>query len=130
MTRSARLALIGLVGGALGAGASVAQAQGTADANLAIRGRTVWVRRGCYACHGIGRQLAGPDLAGVTERRDHDWLRRWLKDTKAMLESDPQARAMLEQYRNMKMPQITLSDADVDALLQFLAQETQRIRGS
>lgn len=131
MTRSAKLALIGLVGGALGLGGSVAEAQESfrVDANRANRGKTVWIRNGCYVCHGFGKVLAAPDLAGVTERRDHDWLRRWLKETNAMLASDAQARAMLEQWQNVKMPQVKLTDADVDALLHFMAQETQRTRG-
>jgi cytochrome c551/c552 len=130
MTRSAKLAVIGLVAAGLGVGGSAAEAQGTADANLATRGKTVFVRNGCYACHAFGRVLAAPDLAGVTERREHAWLRRWLKETNAMLQSDPQARAMLEQWHYIKMPQIKLSDADVDALLAYLAQETQRTRGT
>jgi cbb3-type cytochrome oxidase cytochrome c subunit len=130
MTRTSKLVLLGLVGGALGVGGSVAEAQSRVDANLATRGKTVWMRNGCYTCHGIGKLLAAPDLAGVTERRDHAWLRRWLKETSSMLQSDPQARAMLEQYHYIKMPQFKLSDADVDALLAFLAEETQRTRGS
>lgn len=130
MIRPARLALVGLVAGALVVVPSVAQAQQSfrVDANLANRGKTVWMRNGCYACHGFARRLAGPDLAGVTERRELGWLRRWLKETNAMLESDPQAMAMLEQWGYVKMPQIKLRDADVDALLHFMAQETQRVR--
>lgn len=129
--RSKRLALVGLVAGALGAAPSVAQAQESfrVDASLASRGKVVYERNGCYMCHGFGVRRAAPDLLGVTERRDHDWLRRWFKETSAMLESDPQARAMLEQWRYVKMPQIKLSDADINALLHYMAQETQRVRG-
>jgi cytochrome c551/c552 len=132
MIRPARLAWVALVAGALGVGASVAEAQGglRVDPALATRGKVVYERNGCYACHGMGRVLAGPDLAGVTERRDVAWLRRWLKDTNNMLESDPQARAMLEQWRFVKMPQIKLSDRDIDALLHYMTQETQRIRSA
>jgi cytochrome c551/c552 len=132
MIRPARLAWVALVAGALGVGASVAEAQGglRVDPALATRGKVVYERNGCYACHGMGRVLAGPDLAGVTERRDISWLRRWLKETNTMLESDPQARAMLEQWRYIKMPQIKMSDRDVDAVLHYLAQETQRLRSA
>jgi cytochrome c551/c552 len=130
MIRLARLAVAGFVAGALGVGASVAAAQGSfqVDPNLASRGKVVYERNGCYACHGFGRVLAGPDLQGVTERRDTAWVRRWLKETNNMLESDPQARAMLEQWRYVRMPQIKLSDNDVNALLHFMAQETARTR--
>jgi cytochrome c551/c552 len=131
MTRPAKLALVGIVAGALGLGTSVAQAQGMrVDANLAARGKVVWERNGCYICHAFGRVLAGPDLSGATERREVAWLRRWLKETRAMLESDPQAQAMLEQWRGVRMPQIKLSDADVDALLHYMTQETQKVRSA
>lgn len=129
MIRLGRLGVAGLVAVALGIAGSVAEAQGLrVDPNLATRGKVVYERNGCYACHGMGRVLAGPDLAGVTDRRDISWLRRWLKDTNMMLESDPQARAMLEQWRFVKMPQIKLSDRDVDAVLHYLAQESARMR--
>jgi len=127
-----RPALVGLVVGALALGSSVASAQGSlrVDPNLASRGKVVYEKNGCYVCHGIGRQLAAPDLAGVTERRELGWLRRWLKETNAMLESDPQAMAMLEQNRYIKMPQFKLKDSDVDAILHYLAQETQKVRSA
>jgi hypothetical protein len=47
-----------------------------------------------------------------------------------MLQSDPQARAMLEQWRFVRMPQIKLTDNDVEALLHFMTQETQRTRAA
>lgn len=131
MIRPAKLALVGLIAGALALGTSVAQAQGLrVDASRAARGKVVYERNGCYVCHGMGRVLAAPDLAGVTERRELDWLRRWLKETNAMLESDPQAQAMLEQWKFVRMPQIKLSDADIDALLHYMAQQTQRVRSA
>jgi cytochrome c551/c552 len=127
-----RPAFVGLVAGALVLGSSVASAQGgmRVDPNLASRGKVVYERNGCYVCHGIGRLLAGPDLAGVTERRETGWLRRWLKETNAMIDTDPQAKAMVEQFRGIKMPQIKLSDSDVDAILHYIAQETQKLRSA
>ena len=100
------------------------------DVNLAQRGVTVWRDRGCFSCHGFGRVLAGPDLAGVMERRDNAWLRRWLKNTTEMLQADPQAVAMLKDWNGVKMPNFNLNDADITALFHYLAQETARVRGS
>lgn len=128
MTRRAKLALTGIFV-AFGLAGSTAHAQGvTVDANRAARGKTVYERHGCYICHAFGRQLAAPDLMAVTDRRDQDWLRRWFKDTNGMLATDPQAKAMLEEYRLVKMPQFKLTDSDVDALIHFMAQESQRLR--
>lgn len=97
------------------------------DAALAKRGRSLYTNRGCEACHTIGKgKRAGPDLAGVMERRDLDWLRRWLKNTTAMLESDSIAKALLAEYNGVRMPGQKLADADVEALLQYIAQESAK----
>jgi protein SCO1/2 len=65
-------------------------------------------------------------LLGVNERRDHDWLRRWLKTTDEMLASDSLAQAMLAEFKNVKMPNMKLSDEDIEALLNYIEQETQK----
>jgi len=131
MTRRVKFALTSLLGvlGLVVLGGSVAHAQGVAvDANRATRGKVVWERNGCYVCHAFGRQLGAPDLMGVTDRREQAWLRRWLKETSVMLASDAQARALLEQYRGIKMPQFKLTDTDIEAVIHFMAQESQKMR--
>ena len=93
------------------------------DPALAKRGATLWNRRGCYVCHTVGNgKLSGPDLAGVTDRRSHEWLEKWLKDPTQMFGADPVADAMLEQYRFAKMPNMHLNDSDVEALINYLGQ--------
>jgi hypothetical protein len=62
----------------------------------------------------------------VTERRNLDWLRRWLKNTNEMLESDSTAKAMLAEYNGVRMPGQKLSDQDVDALIHYIAREQQK----
>jgi cytochrome c2 len=90
---------------------------------LATRGASLFTQRGCNACHTIGKgQLAGPDLAGVTSRRSQDWLKRWLKDPTAMLDSDSTAKELLKQAKGVKMPNMKLDDSAVDALIAYLAQ--------
>lgn len=77
----------------------------------------------CIGCHTVGGgDLVGPDLKGVTELRDRDWLARWLSAPDQMLAAgDPTATALLAQYRNIPMPNLGLSAAQVDALLAYLA---------
>jgi mono/diheme cytochrome c family protein len=103
-----------------------------AEPAMVERGQDVYKKKGCAACHNIakageephrrpGGKQAGPDLAGVTQRRDHDWLRRWLKDPDAMLESDPTAIAMLAQAKNLKMPNPRLTDEEIEAVIAYLS---------
>jgi len=124
MIRISKLALCTLIVGALVFSGSVAHAQmRRVDPNLAKRGKTLFTNRGCYTCHTIGKgRLAGPDLLGVTERRSHDWLKRWLKDPTAMIGSDSIADAMVAEAKNVRMPNLKLSDSDVEALINYLAE--------
>jgi nitrite reductase (NO-forming) len=74
----------------------------------------------CLACHTIGggRKL-GPDLAGVTKRRDQAWLTRWLKEPEKMLQADPIAQALLKEYNNVPMPNQNLSDTEIRQYLKY-----------
>ena len=102
------------------------------DEGLARRGANVYLSKGCYTCHGLGASArrAAPDLLGVTDRRDHEWLKNWLLNTNAMIAGDdPQVKDMLKEYKGVKMPQIKMQPGDADALLHYMAQETARLRG-
>jgi protein SCO1 len=132
MHRAIRVCVVvGLAGLALPARSVAPDAQAapagqalTVDPALAKRGESLYRNRGCEACHTIGKgKRAGPDLQGVTQRRELDWLRRWLKNTNEMLESDSTAKAMLAEYNGVRMPGQRLSDADVDALIHYIARE-------
>jgi protein SCO1/2 len=125
VTRTRGLFLAVVVGIAV-APAAAAQGSMSVDKNLAKRGKTLFSNRGCNACHTFGKKLAGPDLVGATERRDSVWMRRWLKNTDEMLESDSIAQAMLVEYQNVKMPNLKLSDAEVDALIHYMQEETYK----
>jgi mono/diheme cytochrome c family protein len=106
---------------------SVASAQAApVDQALAKKGKALFGNRGCAGCHTFGKKLAGPDLVGATERRDKEWMRNWLKTPDKMLETDSVAKAMLAEFQNVKMPNMKLSDADVDALVHYMQQETDK----
>ena len=78
--------------------------------------------RMCVACHTVGAgPRIGPDLAGVTSRRDDVWLRKWLKDPIGMTQSDPIAKELLGKWKNVQMPPQPISAAELDDLLAYLA---------
>ncbi len=130
MTRISKLALFGLVIGAMAGGSSAAQAQGMkVDANLAKRGKALWLSRGCDACHSIGKgRRAGPDLLGVTSRRSGAWLRKWLHNPDEMLASDSTAMALLAEAKGVKMANLKLSDTEIEALINYLADESRKAK--
>jgi len=128
MTRISKLGLSGIIVGALALSGSLAQAQMNVDPNLAKKGKAIFTSRGCNACHTVGKngKMAGPDLAGVTERRNHDWLKRWLKNPTEMIGSDSIADAMVVEAKNVKMPNMKLSDSDIDALINYFADNPKK----
>lgn len=99
------------------------------DPALVEVGSKVWADKACHACHAFGGRLGGPDLAGIMERRDHDWLRAWLKNTDSMLVADPQAQAMMKDWHNARMPDMDLTDQQIEALFHYMAQRTAEVRG-
>jgi protein SCO1 len=76
----------------------------------------------CSACHSLGsKDGLGPGLQGVTKKRDKLWLARWLKEPDKMLaEKDPIAIDLYNRYNKILMPNLRLSDSDVEALIKFM----------
>ncbi len=111
-------------------GAQAADSGFTMDPAQAKKGQSLWNNRGCTGCHAFGAKRSGPDLTGVLDRRDHEWLRRWLTNPTAMMETDSLARALLAEYNNTKMPNMRLKPEEIEALLHYIAQETAKVRGS
>jgi nitrite reductase (NO-forming) len=74
----------------------------------------------CVACHSVGQgRKLGPDMVGVTKRRTEAWLTRWLGSPEKMLESDPDAKAMLKEYNNLPMPNQNLSAAEIRQFIRY-----------
>jgi protein SCO1/2 len=76
----------------------------------------------CAACHTIGKgDAVGPDLMGVTGVRNRAWLERYIKTPDEMLAAnDPIALALFEKYKQVRMPNLRLSDVEANALLNYL----------
>ncbi|MCH8323116.1 MAG: cytochrome c [Proteobacteria bacterium] len=81
----------------------------------------------CAACHTIGKgKLVGPDLAGVTSRREESWLERQIKDPERLIaEKDPIAMQLLQEADNVPMVSLELSDEEVVAVIAYL-KSTER----
>ena len=90
------------------------------DSKDAEKGEAVYKEKGCPACHTIGGgKLSGPDLLGVTQRREEEWLREWIKSPDKMIMTDPIAKEMLKEYF-VPMPNQGLTDEEVDEVIIYL----------
>jgi len=75
----------------------------------------------CVECHTIGGGiLVGPDLAGVAERRSMEWLIKAVQNSEALIEAgDPTAVALYEEFEEMAMPEVPLSDEEIVAVIEY-----------
>ena len=82
----------------------------------------------CSACHTIGKgKLVGPDLAGVTLRREENWLIRQIKDPEGLIaENDPIVLQLLKEADDMAMVSLELSDEQVAAVIAYLKSTEQQ----
>lgn len=76
----------------------------------------------CAACHSVGGgKLVGPDLSGVTKKRDKVWFSKFVKNSAQVINSgDADAIAISKEYNNMLMPPSTLPNADIESIYQFI----------
>lgn len=76
----------------------------------------------CMSCHTVGQgEDVGPDLKGVTKRRDQKWLIRFIQESQSMIEEgDPVANQLFAKYKRKKMPDQEIDDDEVIALLQYI----------
>ena len=70
---------------------------------------------------------AGPDLAGVSRRREADWLRQMIRDPSAMIaKGDPVVTQLVDRYNRIVMPNLGLDEAKTEALLAYLSERDAR----
>ena len=76
----------------------------------------------CSACHTVGQgDSVGPDLAGVTDRRDRDWLVAFVRSSQAMIASgDLVAGDLFEQYGRQKMPDHDYTAEEIGEILAYI----------
>jgi protein SCO1/2 len=80
-------------------------------------------QRQCAVCHtlGEGDKGKGPDLLGVTDRRNRAWLTRYILAPERMRAAgDPIATALFNKYKTVRMPNLALASGDVGDVIAYL----------
>ena len=82
----------------------------------------------CASCHTIGGgPLVGPDLQNLEQRKDHDWMLKFLANPQAVIDSgDAYAKKMLSESNGVVMPPMTgLDHEQAEALLDWIAAQSK-----
>lgn len=91
----------------------------------AVDAKKVFNQR-CTACHTFGKGVkVGPDLKGVTVRRQRPWLLKFIRSSQRVIASgDPVANELFRTFKKQRMPDWgDLSPQDVTAILDWLAAD-------
>lgn len=110
-------------------------AGGTATSRVVVvddtPGQTLFAKA-CSSCHTIGRGgRVGPDLAGVARRRDRAWLTEFVSRPDRMFaKADPTALALARDWRDVRMPNLGLSEADAADVLAYIEAQSYAIEAA
>lgn len=102
--------------------AAAAAAPAPADAAPEPPAIAITFGKRCGGCHTIGEgDRAGPDLLGVTTRRERTWLIPFIRNPGAIIDGgDPVAGALLSKFKGVRMPEQAFTDAELNDLLAYL----------
>ncbi|MBI99639.1 MAG: hypothetical protein CME67_00285 [Halobacteriovoraceae bacterium] len=90
----------------------------------------------CATCHSIGGgDKTGPDLAGVTERREEKWLIKFIQYAPGMIDGDPEdeeyktpdplAVKIYKKYEPIKMTEQMLEPEQIKKLLAYIKEQSK-----
>ncbi len=86
-----------------------------------------YFKKYCVACHTIGGgRLIGPDLKGVGDRAERDWLVNFISDPDAILNSsDAYAKQILAEAKGVRMvPSPGINPDLAGALLDYIGEQS------
>ena len=79
----------------------------------------------CEGCHTLGKgEKVGPDLLGLTTRRERSWVARYVNNPEKMRASRDPAALDLQRRFKIRMPSQDLNVDEMGALLKYLATAT------
>lgn len=79
----------------------------------------------CLSCHQLHEDLVGPALAGMTERKDKEWVVAFIKNAQGVIDSgDEYAVALYEKYGEAAMTnfEALLSDEEIDQIIAYVEE--------
>ncbi len=90
----------------------------TIDDDLAAKGEALFTGKGCTACHQMDAKLVGPPLKGVTQRRHPAWIMNMILNPDKMIQEDPTAKKLLEEYGS-PMTNMGVTEDEARAILEY-----------
>ena len=89
----------------------------TIDDALAATGKETFEAK-CTACHKMGKRFVGPDLVGVVDRREPEWIMNMILDPELMVKENEAAKQLLMEY-SAPMANQSLTEAEARGILEY-----------
>ena len=82
----------------------------------------------CGSCHMVNKELTGPALKGVESRwPDKQLLYAFIKNSAAVIATDPYAKSLWQQYNQTPMPaHPDLTDEHIRSILDYIASVSEK----
>lgn len=92
------------------------------DNDMAKKGEEVFQTK-CTACHqATDQKLIGPGLKGITKIRTPEWIMNMMTNPDEMVEKDPVAKALFDEFNHTQMTNQGLSDEEAREILEYFRQ--------
>ncbi|QMU63479.1 MAG: c-type cytochrome [Flavobacteriaceae bacterium] len=94
------------------------QAQDAVDETRQKEGRKLF-KSLCVSCHKLDKKLIGPALGGVEERRENDWLKKWIRNNVEFQKVNAKAAKAAEFHPSVMTLFPQLTDQQIDDILYY-----------
>jgi cytochrome c551/c552 len=93
----------------------------------AIEGKALFMAR-CASCHNIHKDLTGPALTGVEQRRSLDWIVSFVQSPQSIINSgDKVAVELYEKFNKVTMPNHADLNADaIKGIVSYITEESKK----
>src|ERR1700712_5796107 len=89
--------------------------------SLSITNGQLLFQTNCSGCHNFRHDGIGPNLSGITETDSVSWLKEFIRNPKAMIDSGGEhAKKLFADYHSVMPSFNSLKDEEIDQLLAFL----------
>lgn len=88
------------------------------DQTMASKGKEVYDQM-CLACHRVGKKFIGPPPNGILERRTPEWVMNMILNPQEMVQQDPLAKDLLQEFNGSPMSNQGLTEDQTRAILEY-----------
>ncbi|MBB6681348.1 cytochrome c [Aequorivita sp. 609] len=88
------------------------------DDAMAAKGLDLFKSK-CMACHKVDKKFIGPAPTGILERRTPEWVMNMILDPEGMVQNDPLAKALLQEFNGSPMANQSLTEEEARQILEY-----------